>query len=476
MSRSASTAVVTILALLACPIAVGHAQANQRVVKAFEKQGGAAQLPSCKGGFGMSGKVGDGVADLRSAMDTKDSARRDNSLASAQKNLVAAAVKDPKSTPAWLYLGRTYLFRGDLAGADSAFTRALAASPDCKDDINRFREAAWVPLVNDGVDFSQAKKDDSALALFREANQIYREKPNGLAGAGVIYANTGQIDSAAVYLKLAADVAAKANLNEDRNGATYNLGLVLLRSKKYDEAVAALEQYHTWVPKDTLGARSLASAYRAAGKTDQAAATEKAAGIAPGSVPGGDQGTLQFNEGVNLFNQNKFADAATLFGQVYEKQPYNHDALLNQATAYYKAQDAVKLAAVGEKLVDVEPMNEVAMQLLSQAYKTTKQQDKQVAMVTRYRAMPIKVETKQVTISPTAIQLTLMATGRDAKDPKDAPIKPAPVTLVFEVMGTDGAVLGTQEVTVPPLNAGATQEIKVDVKANGIAGWHYKAK
>jgi tetratricopeptide (TPR) repeat protein len=465
------------LALVAVPLASATAQqGNDRVVQAMTKQGGAASPAACKAGFATGGKVGDGLKDLRSSMSEKDPAKRAYALGQAQKKLSDAAGNEPKNASAWLYLGRAYLYQGDLPGADSAFTKAEALAPDCKEDVQRYRQAAWVPLVNDGVDFVKADKTDSAAALFRAANTIYRGQPNGFAGLGVIFANQGQTDSAIVYLKKAADVANEANLPEDRNNATLNLGILLTRAKRYDEAVKALEQYRTWAPNDTSGAKQLAVAYRGAGQTDKAEALEKQFGIAPSEVAGsGAATTAAFNQGVEAFNAGKFGDAGTLFGQVFEKQPYNHDALLNQATAYFKGKDGRNLVTAATKLTELEPMNELAVQLLEQGYRMTQQTDKQVATVSQRRMLPVKVESKGVAISPSDLKLTMTATGRDARDAKDRPIKPAPVALTFELLGQDGSVLSTQNVTVPPLTPDATHEFTVEAKANGINGWRYKA-
>ena len=70
----------------------------------------------------------------------------------------------------------------------------------------------------------------------------------------------------------------------------------------------------------------------------------------------------------------------------------------------------------------------------------------------------------------------MTATGRDARDAKDAAIKAAPVNLTFEMLGASGAVVATQELTVPPLAAGATQDVTITAQANGINGWRYKVK
>ncbi len=466
------------LALAAAPLGAAEAQqANTRVVQAMAKQGGAGVPAACKAGFASGGTVGDAIRDLRDGASQKDAAKREKVLGEAQRKLAGEVQKDGKNVSAWLYLGRAYLYRGDLPGADSAFTKAEALAPDCKDDVQRYRQVAWVPLVNDGLDFLKGEKTDSAVALLRAANTIFRGQPNAFAGLGVIYANHNESDSAIVYLKKAAEIATTANLPEDRNNATLNLGIIQSRAKKFDDAVTTLEQYRTWAPNDTAGVKALIYAYRNAGKKDKAEALEKQFNIAPTEVAGGDASvTGAFSRGVEAFNAGKWAEAGTLFGQVFEKQPYNHDALRNQATAHYKAKDGPNLVVSAGKLAELEPMNQIALELLAAGYQETKQTDKQLSAVTRIRANPVNIQTKGITISSTDVALTMTATGRDAKDAKDKSLPAVPVTLVFELLGADGSVIGTQEVALPPLASGADHEFKVAAKANGINGWRYKAK
>ena len=468
------TRTILTLAVLATLVPAGTtaAQGNQRVIREFTKQ---TQFlpPACSAAIGDS-KSNDAAKALRNAISETDATKRAGELAQAQKK-AREAVTQGTGAAGWIYLGRTYLYLGDLIGADTAFARAEKQAADCKDDTGRFREAAWVPLVNAGIDFVSANNSDSALVLFRQANSIYRDKPNAFAGLGTIYANQGNNDSAIVYLQKATEIAAANKQDEDRNVAAYNLGLVQTRAKRYEDAAKTLEQYRTWAPNDVQGAKALAAAYRGAGQTDKAAALEKEAGLPPTEVPGaGAKANELFQQGVAAFDAGKFAEAGELFGQVYVAQPYNHDALVNQATAYYKAKDGPKLLDAATKLVAIEPLNDIAHQLLMEGYRSAKQPDKQIETTGRRLAMPVKLETKGVKLSPTDVELTLMATGRAAKSTSGAAIPAKPTALVFELLGSGDAVLATQEVTVPALKPDATHEVKVAAQANGITGWRYK--
>jgi tetratricopeptide (TPR) repeat protein len=197
--------------------------------------------------------------------------------------------------------------------------------------------------------------------------------------------------------------------------------------------------------------------------------------MAPGEVAGGDT-REEANRGVALFNDKKYAEAAQVFGNVFAKQPFNHDALLNQAQSYFNLKDGAKVVDAASKFTALEPMHEIGLLLLQEGYRMQKQTDKQLAIVSQRRKLGTKIETTGIGISPTEIKLSMAATGLAAKDEKDKAVPPSATNLVFEFLGSDGAVLATQEVSIPPLAPNATHAFEVAAKANGVNGWRYKAK
>ena len=478
MSRM--TARLSMLALaLAGGVSVASAQVpvSDRVAKTMAQQ--KSMLPPfCKSGTGGTSKINDLISDFKAALSNADAAKRTAAIAKSREGFAHAIEQQQQgeNAAAWIYLGRAYLYEGNVVGADTAFTHAEKVAPDCKDETERSRQAAWTPLVNDGIKFANASNADSATLLFRQANTIYRGSPSAYANLGVIFANKSQNDSAVAYFKEAADIAARdTTFRDEQKFATLNLGIVQGRAKKYDESVATLEAYRKMAPDDKQGGIALHAAYCGAKQDAKAQPLEKELSLPPCSVAGGDATSL-VEQGVAAFNANKFDEAADYFGQAFAKQPYNHDALLNQATAYFKVKNGPKLVASATPLVELEPLNEVAIQLLEQGYRETKQVDKQLALVTRRRALPAKLETKKIAISPTEITVAMTATGREPRDAKDQPIKTGPVNLTFEMLGADGNVVATQDVTVPVLASGASQDVTVTAKANGITGWRYKVK
>jgi tetratricopeptide (TPR) repeat protein len=425
-------------------------------------------------------KVSSGATYLKTGIETEVPANRTRALETGHKVLLEAINQNgqAKNPAAWYYLGRIYLQRGDIVGADSALTKAETMFPQCKGDIAKVRQTAWVPLVNAGIDFSKAEKNDSALALYRQANTIFREKPVAFLNAGVIFANTGQTDSAAVYFQKASEIAEQSNAVEDRNVATRNWGAALQRSGNHKEAIAVLEKYVSWVPKDVEVKRALASSYRATGQNDKAAAIEKEVGAGPATAgaPAAAGTVGAMNAAIALYNEKKYDQAAAAFEKVVAAEPYHRDALFGLANSYIGLKNGPKLAETAARLADIEPMNAEIVRMLATGQRLAKKEAQANKTAIRVLTMPITVEITQ--FAPTAQGATIngTATGREAQTPQGKPVVAKPMTLVFELLDAKGTVVANQEVPIPALKPGQSHPIEVKAQGAGITAWRYKQK
>jgi tetratricopeptide (TPR) repeat protein len=459
---------------ISIPAAAQQTTFNDRVVQAMPSK---YTPPACgikPGHF----KVSSGGTYLKTGVETIP-ANRARVLGSGQKVLVEAIEKNgqEKNPAAWYYLGRVYLQQGDIVGADSAFTKAEAMAPACKQEISNLRYAGWVPLVNAGITFAKEQKNDSALALFRQANTIYRDKPAAYLSEGVIFANDGRTDSAIVYWQKAADVAEQAGGVEDRNTATRNLAAMYQRSNRHQEAVPLLEKYLTWVPNDVEAKRALASSYRVTGQNDKALALEKEVG--PGPTTPGQPATgaaSAMNAAVEAYNAKKYDQASKAFEEVLAAEPYNRDAMYGLANAYLGLKNWPKLEAAASRLAAIEPMNDEVLRMLATGQRNAKKEVQANKTAVRVLSLPVTVVIKQFAPTPTNATITGTATGREVQNAQGKPVAPTPVTLIFEFLDAKGAVLGLQEVKIPALKAGESQPVEAKAEANGIVGWRYKRK
>jgi tetratricopeptide (TPR) repeat protein len=460
----------------AVPAVAQQATVNDRVVQAMPSRYTA---PSCglkPGHF----KVSSGATYLKTGIETQVPANRTRALASGQKVLLEAIEKNgqEKNPAAWYYLGRINLQQGDIAGADTALSKAEAMAPACKEEIGKARYRVWVPLVNAGITFSKEQNNDSALALFRQANTIYRDKPAAYLNSGVIFAGTGQTDSAIVYWQKAAEIGERTNAAEDRNLAARNLGAIYQRAGRHKDAVPVLEKYLTWVPDDAEVKRALAGSYRATGQNDKAQELEKEVGAATGpagppSAAGG--AASQMNVAIALYNEKKYAEAAAAFEQVVASEPYNRDALYGLANAYIGLKSP-KLADAAARLAALEPINDEVMRMLANGQRMAKKETQANKTAIQLLAMPTTVKVTQFAPTADGATITGTATGREAETAQGKPVTPAPITLVFEFLDTKGTVVANQEVQVPAAKPGESHPIEAKGQGAGIAAWRYKRK
>jgi tetratricopeptide (TPR) repeat protein len=446
---------------------------NDRVVKAMPSK---YTPPTCGLKAGHF-KVQSGATYLKTGIETEIPENRIRALANGKKVLLEALEqnKQERNPALWFYLGRISLQQGDIVGADTAFTRAEALSPGCKKAIGDVRYMGWVPLVNAGITFTKEEKNDSALALYRQANTIYRDKPLAFLNAGVVFANAKQADSAIFYFQKASEVAEQTNSVEDRNLATRNWGALLQRSGRHEEAVPVLEKYIGWMPKDLEVKRALAVSYRATGQSDKAKAIEEEVGAAPAGPAAAGGAGAQMNAAIALYNAKKYGEAATAFEQVLAAEPYNRDALYGVANAYIGLKSP-KLADAAARLVAIEPLNDDAVRMLANGQRMSKKEAQANKTAIQLISMPTTIKVTQFAPASGAATIAGTATGRQAETVQGRPVPPKPYTLVFEFLDDKGAVLANQEIQVPALKAGESHDIAVNAQGTGITAWRYKQK
>ena len=472
MRRERIAAVGVMLVASAAPLA---AQKSDRLVSDSASK---FQIAFCN--LKMSGKVGDGQKALKTGIEDKDKAKRMAALANAERILTeqVGAGGQGQSAAAWYYLGRAYLLQGDVTGADSAFDKTTQFSPDCEIDVNTYRQNAWAVLANAGIEKLRANEQDSALVLFRQASTIFDQLPHVFENMGVIYANAGQQDSAAFYFGKAAQIAeADTSLVENRNSATLNQAMTLQRMEKHAEAIPVLEKYLGWNPNDTEARRSLAWSYRQAAQAAKADSLE-AAMVDEFSKMNLD--SLATNDlmavGVSMFNGKKYDEAIKVFEKLMARNGWSRDAVYNLANTYLATKQWDKLETTGRRLIEIEPLNEDAYRLTSQALRELKKQDELLKVAEAFVVLPVNVEVTTFTMGQQSSRWQATATGRKASDAAGKELKPAPVTITIEFLDDSGKVLGTQDVSIPALQEGAAHQVQAEVKAPGVTAWRYKKK
>ncbi|MEP7327518.1 MAG: tetratricopeptide repeat protein, partial [Gemmatimonadota bacterium] len=160
-------------------------------------------LPSCEVLRGGHFKVKSGATYLKSALES--ATNRDRLLNDGKRVLLEAISDDgqAESPAAWYWLGRIYLYQGDVAAADSALDKAEQLAPACGDDLHKARVATYAALIRPAATLLQEGKTDSALVLLQQAAAFYPESPYAYQNLAIIYFNRKQLDSAAANFEKA---------------------------------------------------------------------------------------------------------------------------------------------------------------------------------------------------------------------------------------------------------------------------------
>jgi tetratricopeptide (TPR) repeat protein len=185
----------------------------------------------------------------------------------------------------------------DMANLDFKLSKGggAAGGGASKEEVAKAkaRADAMNKAFADGVELSNAGKDDEAIAKF---NEVIATLPN----CPECYANIGTVQT---------------------------------KAKKYDEAEAAYKKAIELKPDFAEAYNGLANLYNAEKKFDQAAEASKkamelsggAAGAAGGAA-GGASASAVFNQGVILWNAGKIPEAKAQFEQAVKLDPNMADA------------------------------------------------------------------------------------------------------------------------------------------------------
>src|SRR5216110_3393323 len=445
-------------------------------------------------GLKASSRVNSGMESLRTGTNTKFADQRTKAFKEAERDLTQAVGADDhgKSSGAWYYLARYYMAVNDLAGADSAFTKALALAPGCKDDIAFHRREAWVPVFNAATAAWQAGNTDSAIASFRRANQIYQAEPLGFIYLANLFIARDEPDSA---------------LKQPNAARVYH------SEKRYDEAAAAYREFLGAYPNDVQARASLAELYLRANQRDSAMALYAAipahadsasaddlfgaAGAVLSAIPQlPDTSELdaacakalkrktptltarqlaarcQPAAADTMRKFHALADPLYRLGvQTYQaglvKNPYHRDALYNLTGISFVLNDTAKVLLLAQRLYAVDPMNRLSLTKLAGAWQLAGKKDSSLYYLTLADSLPIEVSVGKFVANEQGGALEGLYSNFHSKPSR-------PVKVTFELVDGKGNVVASLPQDIPALDPGANQSFKLKATQTGAIAWRYK--
>ncbi len=414
---------------------------------------------------------------LRGGTEEKDPARREQLFGDARRTLYEAVDRGEVENPAvWYFLGRVFVETDDVAGVDTAFTRAVQLQPKCLDDVTYYRDMVWVPLINGAVDSLQAGAFDGAKGLLRIAMRLKPEDNVSSYYLARIFASEGDTDSAFYYLKAVASMpATDPTREENRVGAIQSVAQLHHSLQEWDSSIVWHRKLNDIKPGNPETVVALAEANQNVGNTRRA--NELYQQVL--SNAGQFTGEQLFNAGRRLFVGEQYAIAAQMFEQGLTKNRFSRQGLFDLASSYRaiaqdesnsaanRRQAAAKMEAAALRLIEVDPQGSESLGLLAAAYQMQDKSAETDRVVQRMNRLTFDLEVFFAERSGTAY----MVQGRFRNLRDTATAIPA---VTFEFLDASGAVVGTDRAGGENLAARDALNFAVMAQGENIVAYRYK--
>ncbi len=414
---------------------------------------------------------------------------------------------DAGNSKTWFVLGKVYAATGDAIGADTAFTKAETMWPEYKKETEVQRVRAYVTAFNAGIAALQTNDIAGAIKHLEAASAVYHRKPAAALNLGNLYARAEQADKSAAAYRQAIEIMRgperkgltpeeEKQWAEWEEAASFNLAQVLAQSNKDEEAAQAYLAYLERNPDNITALSNLAIVYTRMGKTAEAQkiyTTLLAKDISEDDY---------FMVGVGLFRGEQYGTAAEAFRKAIGKNPALRDAYYNLAQAVYtqitdledtraKATPAqvkeldAKMRTMYQELIDVaskarelDPNNRNVLALLARGYRGMADVvDPKTAMDWKNKTLEVLKLHQDLPYEVTDVELAT-SKGETKLSAKLVNLKGTegqPVKITVSVLGKDGKVLGTQDVTVTAPAAEGDVAFHATFKTTEpVGGWKYE--
>ncbi len=270
----------------------------------------------------------------------------------AQKSLEQELANNPENEEAWYLLGRVKSEKADFVGMNEAFDKALSVSRAHDGEIVNTRLSFWSQYFNRGVSYFSRGQDsadffDRAVEAFETAIVINPDSAATYKNLAFAYLAKGDAKTAVEPLqevlkrennaqaaKLLGEVhydsgvrhrnTFDAQVSGEKDSTEYRAAM-----KDFDEAIIYLEKARSWDPQDEEVMTVLMNAYIAVNRIEEAREQfRQGAELQPQNQ------YYQYNYGVLLLKDSRYAEAIELFERAVEIDPNYENALYNLGVSH----------------------------------------------------------------------------------------------------------------------------------------------
>jgi tetratricopeptide (TPR) repeat protein len=379
---------------------------------------------------------------------------------------------DPYNPVHYFLAGMANARLGRYVEADRMFSEAERIYPAYELDTEAEREPAWAEAFNAGADAYGAGDLEGAIEAWRDAALIFDLRPEAHRNLAMLLQEERRFEEAieayrdgieGLSRNPATRVLEESELREReaaRIGMEESLGQLFLVTNRYDEAEAFLRRRLEREPSSVEARSDLALALSGQGRSDEAGELYVSL-LSEAEL----EETQLFNVGVALFRAQDFGRASEAFARVAELRPYSRDAWFNYANALFGDAQWASLAEVGDRLIELDPLNGNAALIVARAHLESGDEGTAVDRLDRIDDAPVHVEGLLMAASAEGTTVQGRVSGNRAEPG-------SPLRLRFIFYG-DAGELGRETVGVRAPASGESVAFEVAFPGRAV-GYRYE--
>lgn len=402
-----------------------------------------------------------GEQALNEGLEAEDAAEARESFQTALDMVTEELSGDGEPPPAALWIaGRAELRLENYARADSLLDQFTNALPGCGQFADQVREQVWAELFNTAIEAYQAGDQAGALESFDQANVVW-DDPRSLSNAAVMHQNQQNYEEAENLWRRTVEAAEDP---EQQASAVASLARILEAQGENEEAMQMYEDYLA----DNPGATEIRVNYAAT--LISQGNPEEAREIYMELLDEEDLSVeMLSNVGLGLLNLESYAESLQALQRAREIQPYEKSAMMNMFSASLGAGELERAVALGDTLLNWFPYEMQTYRSMAQALDRLGEPQRVQQLLATQNDLPMELVQVEMTDrgdGTYVVQGSVNGQGDATRE----------VTVNFEFLDADGAVVAESQADVPVPPEGQTEVFETSVQADAeVAGFRYGA-
>jgi len=370
-----------------------------------------------------------------------------------------------------------------LLALDTAASAVERLMPQCKAQVDPYRQRFFTELHNKFVASINADNVDSASVFSHLEMQVAANDPRTWNDLSAVFQKQNKTDSAMIAMTKIIELSGSDTLfRKIKQQSRYNLAVMRLtnaetatgeaKDREIKSGRALLEDYLKDTPGDAAATQALGRALRLSGDT----AAVKAIFGDMVDHPEKFSDIQLFEAASTAAASGKDADAVKMFESGLKKNPYHRVALLNLANVLFQSKDTERMGPVSSRLIEVDPNSPDSWRMHAGYWQLRQRAETDPAKKKAFGDSTLAAIAARDKVNPRISIFLAAKSGASYQvqgNLNNEGEKVGSWTIKFELLDATGAVVGTKDVAVGPVDGGSSTTFSLKVDSPKAVAFRY---